>query len=177
MPKRAHERHRHHKATSEEGFISERTRNFMNNKEKLMMGILAGGILAFLVLSILILFGRGKDQPADSVPAFDPKIEEARKRITTPYPTIPPIQDMTIMVSERRFNPQSFAIPRGGLVVFLNVGASPITIEPVDSKSEVLNSIGTLTLGQPKEIRMTEPGTYKYRNKENPDQVGEFTIQ
>lgn len=176
MRRRKHEhKHSHQIHSSEEGFISDNLKNSMNRNEKIIMGVLVGGIIAFLGLSILVLFGKNKPAttslPTSEVPSVPPE-----KVVKTPYPTIPPIENMTIILSERRFSPQSFEIPRGGMVVFFNMYTSPITIEANDANSGMLN-LGEIKPSETKEVTFVTPGTYTYRNKNKPSMIGIINIK
>lgn len=172
MPKKTHGRSKHHKShSSEEGFISSEIQKNMSRNEKLVMGLLVGGILVFLVISIVVLYSRSRqvDQPPTAT-------DQERKIAITPYPTIPPIENMMVMINPRRFNPDTATIPRGGYVQFLNVGTTTITIEGANAASSILN-IGSIAPSEDSVITFTQPGTYIYRNKDNPQQVGRVVVE
>lgn len=175
MSKKTHVHHKHHKQSSQEGYISSELKQAMSRNEKIIMGALIGGILIFLVIAILLLF-RQKDEGADITvpPAISGGTEE--KVVLTPYPTIPPIENMTVVVNNRRFNPSSFSIPRGGTVDFLNMGTEPITIEGADGQSSMLN-LGTIQPTEINGVTFDTPGTYRFRTSQNPQQIGVITIQ
>jgi plastocyanin len=175
MLRRRHEHKAHnHKDHSQEGFISSDNRKSMNKNEKVIMGILVAGIIVFLILSIIVLFGKGKNNTTTSVN----NIPTVPTNMTThtPYPTIPPIVNTTIMVNSRRFNPSVATIPKEGFIEFLNIDADAITIEANDENSKILN-IGTLEPSDMKEVRFNAPGTYTYRNKEKPQMTGIIIIK
>lgn len=170
--------HAHHNnrniSTSQEGFISGELKNVMSKNEKIIMGVLVGGILIFLVLSIILLFSR-KDKPEEI--ELPPAISGGSEKVVlTPYPTLPPIENMTVVMNNRRFNPDAFSIPRGGFVDFLNMGTEAISIEAADANSGMLN-IGEIGPTETKSVTFETPGTYRFRNKDNPTQIGVITIQ
>ncbi len=184
MLRRRHEHNAHnHKDHSQEGFIGERSakkelissdiKKSMNKNEKVIMGILVAGIIVFLILSIIVLFGKGKNNTTtvNNIPTVPTNMATH-----TPYPTIPPIVNTTIMVNSRRFNPSVATIPKEGFIEFLNIDADAITIEANDENSKILN-IGTLEPSDMKEVRFNAPGTYTYRNKEKPQMTGIIIIK
>lgn len=161
-----------HQHLSQDGYISTDVKKIMGKNEKVIMGVLVGGIVVFLILSVVLLFGRGKQQLPTSI--FPTKSPEERVN-TTPYPTIPPIKDMTVMVNERRLNPPDVSIKAGNYVSFFNIGDSTITIEGVDANSAFLNfSVATSDV---REVKFSNPGKYTYRVKGNPKLVGTITIE
>lgn len=138
------------------------------------MGILVGGIVLFLALSILVLFrNTGKDKSQDFKNRQTGTTGEEK---ITHYPTVPPVKDMTVMINSRRFNPASASIPRGGFVDFLNIDSVSITIEGNDANSTVLN-IGEIEPSNDKQVTFNTPGTYTYRNKAKPTQVGVIIVK
>ena len=184
MPKRTHEHREHHKASSQEGFIANDikramnkrslfTNSFMNKNEKIIMGVLVGGIILFLALSILVLYSKSRDDAknANIVPTSG-----SEKVLLTPYPTIPPVINMTVMMNSRRFNPSSTTIPKGGYIDFFNIGPDPITIEANDPKSAILN-LGTIESSDDKSVTFNTPGIYTYRNKAKPKVTGIIIIK
>ena len=173
MPKRTHEHKKHHKEeSSQAGFITDEHRTTMNKNEKIIMGVLVVGIIAFLVLSIMVLFGRqNKNETNTGAPTGG-----TTKVNLTPYPTIPPIKDMTVMINSRRFNPSSVTIPRGGYVDFLNVDSGSIAIEGNDENSSILD-IGVIESSEDKLVTFSTPGTYTYRNKNKPTMTGIIIVK
>src|SRR4029079_6910371 len=138
MPKKSHEHKAQHSHDhSEEGFISNELRRTMNKNEKIIMGILVGGIVIFLALSILVLFGKGKENLVGNLPTST--LGPTKKVNLTPYPTIPVVKDSTVMINSRRFNPATVTIPAGGFIDFLNIDQAAITIEANDGNSSMLN--------------------------------------
>lgn len=147
-----------------------RFKKLMTRNEKIIMGILIFGILVFIILSAVLLFGKGKmssPQTATVTPVL--------RKNTEPYPTIPPIKDMTVMVNERRFNPQIVTIKAGNLISFFNIGDGPMTIEGVDTDMTSLNF--TVAESDTHEIRFSTPGKYTYRVKGKPTQIGTIIIE
>ncbi len=140
------------------------------------MGILVGGIIIFLALSIILLFGRGKESGVENTPNTTTGGEPAKKANVSPYPTIPPIQNSTVMMNSRRFNPSTVTIPRGGYIQFINIDQDPITIEANDAKSSVLN-LGAIAPGEYKQVTFNNSGTFTYRNKEKSGLTGIIIIQ
>jgi len=148
------------------------TNSFMNKNEKVIMIILVAGIIVFLAISIILLFSKGKNN-ISTIPSLT---LGPTKKVATPYPTIPPIKDTTVMLNERMFNPPTAKIKRGNSVDFLNISQNPITIEANDNNSSLLN-IGTLLPGGDKFIKFDVAGTYTYRNKDNPTETGIIIIE
>lgn len=159
---------------SEEGFISNDIKKTMTKNEKIIMGALVGGIIIFLALSILVLFSNSRKDDDSGVPTST--TGKSTKAFLTPYPTLAPVQNMTVMMNSRRFSPQSFTIPKGGLVSFFNISPDPITVESNDANSKILD-LGTIESATNAEVIFDTPGTYTYRNKANPIQVGIITIK
>lgn len=161
--------------SKEAGFISNELNRAMNKNEKIIMGILVGGIVVFLALSIILLFGKGKENVIDNnIPTT---LNESSKKVNlSPYPTVPPIQNSTVMLNARRFNPTPVTIPKGGYIQFLNIDPDPITIEANDSNSSVLN-LGAIAPGEYKQVTFNTSGTFTYKNKEKPSMTGIVIIQ
>ncbi len=172
MPKRKHESHTHTNR-KESGFIANDLTRTMNKNEKIIMGILVGGIVIFLALSIIILFGKSKEITTENLPTTT--LSPSKKVNLTPYPTIPPVHDTTVMVNTRRFNPSSTSIPKGGVIQFINIDQEPLTIEANDTNSTVLN-IGTIQPGELKQVTFNTSGTYTYKLKEKPAMTGIIII-
>ncbi len=167
MPKRV--------KSKEAGYISNELTRAMNKNEKIIMGILVGGIVIFLVLSIILLFGKGKENVVDNnIPSTSN--EPTKKVNLTPYPTIPPIENSTVMLNSRRFNPSPVTIPKGGYIQFLNIDADPITIEANDANSAVLN-LGAIAPGEYKQVTFNTSGTFTYKSKEKPSMTGIVVIK
>lgn len=158
---------------TEGGFLSNEIKKSMNKNEKIIMGILVAGIIVFLILSIIVLFGKGKQ---NNVSVENSPSVPMNTATNTPYPTIPPIVNTTVMVSSRRFNPSVATIPKEGFIEFLNIDGESITIEANDAGSSILN-IGTIEPSDMKEVRFNAPGTYTYRNKNKPEMTGIIIIK
>lgn len=126
---------RRHIFTNQKGFISTDLKKLMSRNEKIIMGALIGGILIFLVLSVILLFSKDKNIS----PTIPPSTTGDGRVNTTPYPTIPPIEDMTVMINERRLNPPTVTIKRGNMVSFFNIGENSIVIEGADANSAFLS--------------------------------------
>ena len=174
MLKRRHEHKSHIQSDqSQSGFISNDTKKTMNKNEKVIMGVLVAGIIVFLILSIIVLFGKGNSGKTGT---NDIPTVPTNMATHTPYPTIPPIVNTTVMVSSRRFNPNVATIPKEGFIEFLNIDADVITIEANDDNSKILN-IGALEPSDMKEVRFNTPGTYTYRNKNKPEMTGIIIIK
>jgi plastocyanin len=148
----------------------------MNKNEKIIMGILVGGIVIFLALSIILFLGKGKENVVENIPTSTTTEESSKKANISPYPTVPPIQNSTVMMNSRRFNPASVTIPRGGYIQFINIDSDPMTIESNDSNSSVLN-LGAIAPGEYKQVTFNTPGTFTYKNKEKPGMTGIVIIQ
>lgn len=170
--KRTHVSHQSDKQ-SQKGFISNTDKKSMNKNEKIIMGVLVGGIV-ILIVFIFIFFLKGGGTGGKNVfnlPTFTPT-----PTTQPPYPTIPPVINITVLVHTRLFNPDNDQIPRGGYVDFLNIDSEPITIEAIDKQSEILN-IGTIEPGETKQVTFNTPGTYMYRNKDKPTVTGKIVIK
>lgn len=168
MPRKTHEKHE-----SEKGFISNNLRRTMNKNEKIIMGVLVGGIVTFLVLSIIVLFGRnGKlsNTPTATPTSTVPTV----KVLTTPYPTIPPITDFFMQVADDRFYPDALSIRKGHKVIILNIHTSGITINP--SAGATSYDFGRIESGDEKEINFDKAGVYRYTRSGKADQTLTITV-
>lgn len=143
----------------------------MSKNEKVIMGVLMGGIFIFLVLSVFLLFTRGERDLSSQIPTSAGPQQRVN---TTPYPTIPPIEDMTVMINERRLNPQSVTIKSGNAISFFNIGASAIIIEGADENSDFLNF--SVPESEAFDYVFRNPGNYTYRVR-GTTLVGTITIQ
>ncbi len=174
MPKKTHERIHHTHNNLQEGFISGNSKRLMNKNERVIMIILVGGIVLFLLLSIFVLFGKGK---LGFIGNNEPKMSPSGGVLKyTPYPTIPPVVNMTIILNERRFNPSTATISLGGYVDFLNLGATAVTIEANDQNSSALN-IGSIEPTEDKQVVFNNRGTYTFRSKEKPTMTGIIIVK
>lgn len=175
MPRKAHGNRKHtRKDESQEGFVAEIPVKTMNKNEKIIMGILVGGIIVFLVLSIIILFGKGRKSIDEAnLPKSTPT--PAVKVLTTPYPTIPPITDYFMQVNEKRFYPDVVDITKGHKVTILNIGKAAITITPT-TKGNTFD-FGTIEQGKEKSINFDTPGVYRYTRTGKPDQSLIITVR
>lgn len=160
---------------SKKDFISNELTRTMNKNEKIIMGILVGGIVVFLALSIILLFSKSKENVVGNVPTVT--TDESEKKVNlTPYPTIPPIENTVIMMNTRRFNPADASIPKGGYIQFMNIDADPMTIEAGDDNSSVLN-LGTIQPGEYKQVTFNSQGTFTFRNKNKTSEIGTVVIK
>lgn len=176
MPKRRHVRIPHpHSKNTQEGFISNEQKKSMNKNEKIIMGILVAGIIVFLALSIIVLFGKTNQltgrNGVTAVPTVPTNMVTHKA-----YPTIAPIENTTVMVNSRRFNPASVTIPRGGYVQFINIDSDPMIIEGNDNNSSMLN-VGSIATGETKNVTFSAPGTYTYKNAAIPAMTGIIIIR
>ena len=145
----------------------------MNKNEKIIMGVLVGGIVTFLVLSIIVLFGRnGKlsNTPTATPTSTVPTV----KVLTTPYPTIPPITDFFMQVADDRFYPDALSIRKGHKVIILNIHTSGITINP--SAGATSYDFGRIESGDEKEINFDKAGVYRYTRSGKADQTLTITV-
>jgi hypothetical protein len=171
MPKRTHRRR--HSNTSQEGFVSNELKHTMNKNEKIIMGILLGGIIILLVLSIFVLFKKDtRIVPVTPTAVVTPTVAVA----ITPYPTIPPIADYTMQVNERRFYPDTVNIKAGHSVIIINIGQTDTDIEPTDKKNVSL-AFGLIKPGEQKSIKFNRAGVYIYTRSEKPDQRLTITVR
>jgi plastocyanin len=188
MPKKTHERRHHHKHdASQSGFIAESASKkeligdnltkSMNRKEKLIMGLLVGGIVTFLLLSIIVLFGKGNEELQNTgTPANTISGTPAVKVLTTPYPTIPPMTDFLMQVNEDRFYPANVSIKRGFHVTILNIGRSATTITPTQQGNPAID-FGTIEPGEEKAVLFETPGVYRYTRTGHSDQILTISVQ
>lgn len=144
--------------TSQRGFISTNLRKLMSRNEKIIMGFLIGGILIFLVLSVILLFSKNENISSVVPPST---IKDGDRVNTTPYPTIPPIEDMTVMINERRLNPPTVTIKSGNMVSFFNIGVNSITVEGADANSSFLNF--SVPPSDTYDYVFKTPGNYTYK--------------
>lgn len=121
------------------------------------MGVLIGGILIFLILSLILLFGGKREE----LPPLPQSVDPNQRVNTTPYPTIPPIENMTVLINERRLNPSDVTIKAGNMVSFFNIGTSAVTIQGADANSGFLNF--TVPANETYEYTFRNAGTYTYR--------------
>lgn len=165
----------HHKESSlEEGYISSDIKNQMNKNERLVVGILIVGIVLFLGLSIALFLRQTGGNISRLAPTLT--VSPTKNPNLTPYPTVPPIKNMTVLINEIRFNPSSTSIPKGGFVDFMNIGQNDITIEANDTASTILN-IGSIAPNEDKQVVFNTSGTYTYINKDNPKEIGTITVK
>lgn len=164
MPGKAHE-HKRKKENlqqrSEKGFIADKLISSMNNKDKIIMGLLVGGIVTLLILSIVILFGRGgksleeiSNEQQDTIPTPTVKV------LKTPYPTNPPVQNYLMQVNENRFYPDEVRISAGTSITIINIGTTDLTIVPTTQNNTY--DFGTVSQGGEKSVQFKEPGIYRY---------------
>ncbi len=127
----------------------------------------------FLILSIVVLFGKGgkiTTQPNElEVPA-----NERVKVLTTPYPTIPPITDFYMQVNEKRFYPDTVRIKKGHNVTIINIGKTVTTISPTIADSA--HDFGKIEPSEEKVIQFDTAGVYRYTRSEKPDQILTITV-
>ncbi len=175
MPKSTHEKKHHHsKDESQEGFISNNLRKSMNKNEKIIMGVLIGGIVTFLVLSIIVLFGKG-GRVSEQSPTTTSSTTPTVKVITTPYPTVPPITDFFMQVNEKRFYPDAVGIRKGHKVTILNIAQAGITVNPT-VKGENAYDFGRIESGEEKVVNFDKAGVYRYTRSGAPDQTLTITV-
>lgn len=185
MPRKSHENHTHIKnQSSQRGFISNDFKNetqkssifkrsSMKKSEKIIMGIFVGGIVIFLILSIVILFGKGSKK-SDVVNVPNSSTTPAVKVITTPYPTIPPIADFLMQVNEKRFYPTKVNITKGHKVTIINIGSKATTITPTEKGNTYV--FGEIGQGEEKSVMFDKPGIYRYTRTGKPDQILTITV-
>lgn len=175
MPKKIHAHRSHHRhSDGQEGFIANAVRRTMNKNEKIIMGVLVGGIVVFLILSVVILFGKGSKKISDNnVPTTS--TTPAVKVLTTPYPTIPPVTDFYMQVNETRFYPETVSIDRNHTVTVLNIGKKTTTISPTTQGNAY--DFGEVEVGEEKSISFDKPGVYRYTRTGKPDQTLTITVK
>lgn len=175
MPKSSHERKHHHaKEKTQGGFISNNFRNTMNKNEKIIMGVLVGGIVMFLILSIVVLFGKGGKLTTQNSTEQEVPASEKVKVLTTPYPTTPPITDFFMQVNEKRFYPDTVMIKKGHSVTIMNIGKSVTTVTPSVADSD--HDFGEIKESEEKVIQFNKAGVYRYTRSTKPDQVLTITV-
>lgn len=175
MPKKAHENKAHHKGNAEQkGFISNTFQRTMNKNEKIIMGLLVGGIVTFLILSIIVLFGRGGKEVEETTTPANSSTPTV-KILTTPYPTIPPVTDFYMQVNEKRFYPDAVSIKKGHTVTILNIGSKATKITPTTQGNT--KDFGTIEPSEEKVVTFDQPGVYRYTRTGQPDQYLTITVQ
>lgn len=145
----------------------------MNRNEKIIMGLLVGGIVTFLILSIILLFGRG-GKSLEDVSQPDATTTPTVKVLTTPYPTIAPVTDFYMQVNEDRFYPDAVGITKGHAVTILNIGKGSTTITPTTQGNT--KDFGVIEQGEEKTVKFDEPGVYRYTRTGKPDQILTITV-
>lgn len=158
----------------QEGFISNSIQKSMNKNEKIIMGIFVGGIVTFIILSIIVLFGKGKNDVGTKNPSgFAPT--PTIKILTTPYPTMPPVTDFYMQVNETMFYPQEVAITKGHTVTILNIGKASTTITPTTKINGY--DFGAIANSEEKVVMFDKPGVYRYTRTGKPDQILTITVK
>lgn len=145
----------------------------MNKNEKIIMGVLVGGIVMFLILSIIVLFGKGGKLTTQNTEKEIPENEKV-KVLTTPYPTIPPITDFFMQVNEKRFYPDTVMIKKGHNVTILNIGKEPMVVSSTTKDSS--HEFGTIDSSEEKVVQFDRPGIYRYTRNVKPEQVLTITV-
>lgn len=146
----------------------------MNKNEKIIMGLLVGGIVTFLILSIVLLFGRGGQSLEETTQTNIPATPTV-KVLTTPYPTIPPTTDFYMQVNEKRFYPDNVTIERGRSVTILNIGSASTTVTPTTQGNAY--EFGTIAVSEEKVVKFDQPGVYRYTRTGQPDQILTITVK
>jgi len=167
-----HAKHRkHHSADNQAGFLSFSPKKLMDKKSRILILVIALGIIILFALSFVMVMNKNKvDEELSSITPTPPK------RITTPYPTIPQsIKDTTILVNARSINPTSVKITVGGTVGFFNEDTEPVEIRGYDAGSSVLN-VGVIQPYDVPFVKFDKEGVYKFINPQNPEEVGEVTV-
>lgn len=141
----------------------------MNKNEKIIMGLLIGGIVTFLVLSIILLFGKGANQITNQTNKTGVSTTPTVKVLTTPYPTIPPITDFLMQVNEKHFYPETVNISKGHKVTILNIGKAATTLTPTTKGND--KNFGTIEQGDQKEVVFDKEGVYRYTRTGKPDET------
>jgi plastocyanin len=177
MPRKT-QAHKHKKNSDaqeegQKGFISDAFKRTMNKNEKIIMGLLVGGIVTFLILSIIVLFGRG-GQSLEEITGTPAVTTPTVKVLTTPYPTVPPVTDFLMQVNEKRFYPDAVSIAAGHNVTILNIGSSPTTITPTTQGNT--QDFGTIAPGEEKVVMFDKAGVYRYTRTGVPDQILTITV-
>lgn len=141
------------------------------NTERLILGVFVIATTALIVLSVVFYFN-SQGTPKSKVPGLttSPRVN------ITPYPTIPPITDMSVMINSRRFNPKTVTINHGNHVGFQNISDTPMTLEAGDANSKMLN-IGPIGSGDEMILKFDQPGVYTYKNAANPKETGTVIIK
>ena len=145
----------------------------MNKNEKIIMGVLVGGIVMFLVLSIVVLFGKGGKLTTQTAEKEIPESEKV-KVLTTPYPTVPPITDFFMQVNEKRFYPDTVMIKKGHNVTILNIGKDSMVIS--SSTNDTSHEFGTIEASGEKVVQFDRAGIYRYTRNVKPEQVLTITV-
>lgn len=136
-----------------------------------MMGVFIGGIILFLSFSIILFFSKGDNKANTKITGGPtPTLQHA----SSPYPTIPPIKDMTVLINERRLNPPTVTIQSGNSIEFLNIGASSAVIEGEGQNSSFLNF--TIEVNDMRPVVFSTAGTYIYKVR-GTDLRGTITIK
>lgn len=162
--------------SSEEGYLQADFKKIMGRNDKLLIGLVSGVILILLIVTGILLFGRGKqiDQDNANLPASSQPIPT--KKVLTPYPSIPPTTDFTVVINERRIYPADITITHGYSVILLNIGQKDLDIVGATPKDAMLN-VGVIKNGEEKQIKFETAGVYKFKNQAQKDQIGTITVR
>lgn len=166
MPKAIHaHKHRRHKNedSGQKGFIADTIRRSMNKNEKIIMGLLVGGIVTFLVLSIVILFGRGGQSLEEITTNETTSVAPTIKVLKTPYPTNPPVDNFLMQVKEDGFYPDDVRVSVGASVTIINIGSGSITLTPTTRDNAY--EFGTIGQSEEKTVTFDKAGTYRYTSE------------
>lgn len=152
----------------EAGFLYFNFKSLMSKRDKFLIIGITLAIIALIVASIYITI-KPKDVVVEET--NDPELV-----VTTPYPTIPQeISETTIMVNNRAILPPSVTVKRGASIGFFNEDSAPVTIQGYDQNSSVLN-LGIIAPYDVPTVVLDQPGTYRYFNPQNPDNVAEIVV-
>lgn len=165
MPKtrHAHKHKRNDRDESQKGFIADTIKRSMNKNEKIIMGLLVGGIVTFLVLSIILLFGRGGKSLEEITNNNNTSLTPTVKVLKTPYPTNPPIDNFLMQVKEDGFYPDDVRIKVGASVTIINIGRGAITLAPTTRDNTF--EFGTINKGEEKTVTFNKAGIYRYTSE------------
>jgi len=135
--------------------------------QKINPPILITGIVVALVVAIGALL-LTSNNPQSGVQKIQPP----------PLPSIPPINE--IIVTENGFEPTTITVKTNDLVIWKNESGNEATVnsDPHPEHNEFMDlNLGKFPDGFSMQTQFKTPGTYKYHNHLNPEQMGTVIVK
>jgi len=182
MKKKHHDakRNNHHHAAHEErngssmqaGFLSFSIKNYMNKRDRMIIILIGLGVFVLVALSVFMVLRAGETNKL----GLDQITPTPAKTLSAPYPTIAPeVKDATVLINRRGILPNTLEIKVNGTVGFFNEDSVGVTLQGADSRSTILN-VGVVAPLDIPVVVFNTPGTYKYLNPQNPQDIAEIIV-